>query len=189
MQKPELKTGRDWAEEFDVVITDNLLIGFGHYEYYYNQRITREEFLTRSRQCTVKQKSDLPKMFELVKVPDDTPKNYSLRRTHFTVDPALEVQATEDINDMGREYILEGATNLNNGWYRLWYRTWLRNSLGQKDIPIRSKNDSIRVTKEVSSYINKIIIPPKVAEKIELIEKREPSDNDKYFEFYSNNLL
>lgn len=49
-----LQTGKDWCDALSISILDKLSVGFGTRNYFFNHKISKEEFLNRVSHCKIK---------------------------------------------------------------------------------------------------------------------------------------
>ena len=162
------KTPKEWVQTFGLTNLDDLTKGFVDFDSFYRVPITQEEFQSRISKCKTE---SYPKQKDK---DNEEPKNYSVYRTTFSVDPDLEQIAHDEVNKMGNDFLLEGATKLTGGWFRLWYKRF-KGCLSQVDLPLdETKRRTKRVSPEVKNVPMRVhinFIKPKV------------SENDKYFIF------
>ena len=157
------RTPKKWTEELGIIITDNLLKGFDSFASFYNIEITKNEYYNRLARCD---------FFYKRKQQEDKELTYSMKETVFRVDKHLELQANSDVNLRGSNCVLEGATDLQNGKYRLWYRKLPSPNFEQEDIIIKLTDERKTVPVKQPLIVSEIKTPKYVA-----------TENDKYFEF------
>ena len=144
------KTSKEWCERLQISIIDNLTKGFGSIEYFEKELVTLNEFSCRIGHCNIvspkkinrreafKMKQELYPFTDKVINPDTKkvtsllgpPKEenkeeitkYSKHKTKVRIDSVVERQAHAIVNNLGEHFILEGATVIGGGDFRILIR-------------------------------------------------------------------
>ena len=124
-------------------------------------------------------------------------KNYSKYKTFFEVEPELEKKASALVNSLGNQYILEGATTIGDGRFRVWFRDLTNKDTNQFDCKIypidineidesvEKDEISIDLSDEKDNNVKDKDDSVVDVKHIEITEPQAISEflNDEYFEF------